>query len=156
MQDADRKILYVDMDDVLCNFSKRHRERLELEPEIAYPQSQYGFFRNLEPMPGALAAMQRLRASDLFQVWILTAPSIPNPLCYLEKRDWVEEHLGVEMLERLIISPNKGLCKGDFLIDDYERGKGQENFEGRLLVFGREPFTDWAAVLTYFEREHGL
>lgn len=52
----------------------------------------------------------------------------------------------------MILSPDKGLLKGDFLIDDHIDGKGQERFEGRLIQFGSGEFPDWAAVLHEFEQ----
>ncbi|MFK8163141.1 MAG: hypothetical protein AB8H12_11815 [Lewinella sp.] len=146
-----KKIIYVDMDGVLCDFVAAHAEALAANPGILYPQSQYGFFRNLRPMPGAIAAMAALQHHPALEVYILTAPSIPNPLCYSEKREWVETHLGMEMVRRLIISPNKGLSKGDFLIDDHTKGRGQDMFEGRLIHFGSVEFPGWEEVLRVFE-----
>ena len=46
-----------------------------------------------------------------------------NPLCYIEKRLWVEAHLGFDVVNRLIISAHKGLNKGHFLIDDNVEGR---------------------------------
>ena len=78
---------------------------------------------------------------------MLTAPSTKNPLSYTEKRLWIENHFSYPFTERLIISPNKGLFKGDFLVDDNTSGKGQENFEGELIQFGSQSFPDWTSVL---------
>ncbi len=36
----------------------------------------------------------------------------------MEKRVWIEKYFGLEFTEKLIISANKGLLKGDLLIDD--------------------------------------
>lgn len=44
--------------------------------------------------------------------------------------------------ERLILAPNKGLLRGDDLIDDHAHGKGQDLFEGQLILFGSEDFPD--------------
>ena len=52
-------------------------------------------------------------------------------------------------VKSLIITPNKGLNKGDYLIDDNDSGKGQEHFEGELIKFGSERYSDWESVLTY-------
>jgi len=147
----EKKIVYVDMDGVLCDFAEAHATALAANPGIQYPQRQYGFFRNLKPLSGALAAMASLRSNPTIEVYILTAPSIPNPLCYSEKREWVENHLGIEMVQKLIISPNKGLNKGDFLIDDHREGRGQDTFEGRLIHFGSAQFPEWEDVLRVFE-----
>lgn len=45
---------------------------------------------------------------------------------------WIKEYLGFDMLEKLILSHNKGLNKGHYLIDDHISGKGQEKFEGKV------------------------
>lgn len=139
-------IVYLDMDDVLCNFKEAHAKALSANPSIQFPQSQYGFFLNLMPKEGAIDAVAAFEASSNYDVYILTAPSLKNPLCYTEKRAWVEKWLGFSMVEKLIISPNKSLLNGDILIDDNVSGKGQEGFEGRLIQFGSKQFPDWAAV----------
>ena len=136
------KRIFVDLDDVMCNFSKAYLEKKS--PECYYPQSDYGFFRNLEPIEDSIESYKILE--NHYDVWILTAPSIHNPLCYSEKREWVEKHLGFETCKKLIISPNKGLLKGDYLIDD----NIHEGFEGELLHFGyNKKFPDWKSILNY-------
>ena len=140
-------IIYIDMDDVLCDFSGAKKRALELFPGIKYPQSQYGFFEKLAPLKGAIDAIKTLIDSDRCDPYILTAPSTRNPLCYTEKRVWVEKKFGYDFVSKLIICSNKGLLKGDILIDDHMNGKGQENFEGRLIHFGSRQYPDWKAVM---------
>ena len=142
-------LVYVDMDDVLCQYSAAYAQAEATRPEVHYPQSEAGFFQNLEPMPGGVEAMNWL--DENCRVYILTAPSMMNPLSYTEKRIWVEEHLGYYFVKRLIISPNKGLLKGDFLIDDHVEGRGQQYFEGALLQFGSAEYPDWGSVLEFFQ-----
>jgi len=96
------------MDDVLCDYTGAYQKALENNPKIQFPQSQYDFYRKLKPLKNALTSVQYLNEKSNFEVYILTAPSVNNPLCYTEKRLWVEDHLGFEMVNRLIISPNKG------------------------------------------------
>ena len=144
-----KKIIYIDMDDVLCHFSKAQKKALVENPAIGFPQSQYGFFRKLEPIEGAIDGVDYLLKQEKFDVYILTAPSIHNPSCYTEKREWVEEYLGMEMVKRLIISPHKGLNKGDFLIDDHIFGKGQENFEGLVIQYGSASYPSWGSILKF-------
>ncbi|WP_300024379.1 hypothetical protein [uncultured Maribacter sp.] len=150
----DKKVVYIDMDDVLCNYSKAHKKTLEDNPEILFPQSQPGFFENLEPMSNAIESFHFFLKSDCFDPFILTAPSVLNPLCYTEKRLWVEKHLGLEIVDRLIISSHKGLLKGDYLIDDHKEGRGQEHFKGTLIQFGQSDFKDWEAVVVYFRTKY--
>ena len=144
-------IIYIDMDDVLCDFTGESKKDLRLNPGIKYPQSQYGFFSKLSPLPGAIDSVIALLASNTYEPYILTAPSVKNPLCYTEKRVWVENHLGMEMVNRLIISPNKSLLKGEYLIDDNTEGRNQSQFEGTLLHFGTDKYPDWKAIRTYLE-----
>jgi len=144
MKEEIDKILYVDMDDVLCDYTRAYSESQEACPEESYPQSKPGFFQNLEPVRGGVEAIALLQ--NFFEVYLLTAPSTRNPLCYTEKRLWVERYLGYPMVKRLIISPNKGLLRGDYLIDDHREGRGQEDFEGELIHFGSDFYPDWSAV----------
>lgn len=143
-----RRIVYVDLDDTLCDFKSAFEEAIKDNPSIQYPQSQYRFFANLKPIQGGLEVMQALKASERYDPYILSAPSTRNPLSYAEKREWVETHLGYEYCERLILCPHKGLLKGDYLIDDNVNGKGQDHFEGELIHFGSSMHPDWHAIRT--------
>ncbi|MCL4109921.1 UNVERIFIED_CONTAM: hypothetical protein GTU68_012730 [Idotea baltica] len=143
-------IIYIDMDDVMCQFSASYTKAISADPDEKYPQSVAGFFLDLEPMPNAIRVIEGFRKD--FDVHILTAPSTRNPLCYTEKRLWVERHFDYEFTQKLIISPNKGLLRGDFLIDDHIEGRGQENFEGQLIQFGSTEFPDWESVDQFFRK----
>jgi 5'(3')-deoxyribonucleotidase len=123
--------IYIDMDGVLANFDKAYWEKRT--DKMEYPQALQGFFENLEPIKGAVSSYNYLNYA--YDVRIATAPSVLNPLCYTEKRLWVEKHLGMQAVERMIIIPDKSLLLGDALIDDNSQGKGQEKFRGRLLRF---------------------
>ncbi|MCH2042666.1 MAG: hypothetical protein MK212_00875 [Saprospiraceae bacterium] len=151
-----KKIIYIDMDGVLCDYKTAYRQSHKANPELKYPQSQEGFFLNLAPLPKAIEAIEFLDAQRIFDVYILTAPSLRNPLCYTEKRLWIEKYLGMGIVRKLIISPNKGLNKGDYLIDDHINGSGQEHFEGQVLHFGYDNFTNWEQVLDFFKQKYEL
>ena len=142
-----KKIVQVDMDGVLCDYEKTHRESLEKYPNIPYPQSMPGFYLNLEPMPRAIEAMRLL--SKIYDVRILTAPSNKNPLSYTEKRLWVENHLGYEFVEGITMSSYKDSVSGDYLIDDKSDSHGQDKFKGELIHFGTSEFPDWLSVYCY-------
>ena len=144
-------IIYIDMDDTLCDYSTAFNEAVNKVPNLAFPQSQYGFYSHLKPIDGAIDGVKHLINSNHFEVYILTAPSTYNPLSYTEKRVWVEKHFGLDFTEKLIICANKGLLKGDVLIDDLIEGKGQEDFEGELIQFGSSKFPNWSAVLAYLD-----
>lgn len=143
-----RKKVYVDMDNCLCDFISSYDEWKKEHPQITYPQSQFGFFSNLKPIPGAIEAFKKLQEN--YEVYILTKPSIYNLMCYTEKADWVKRHLGFEVLDNLIISCDKSLVKGlgCYLVDD-DIHAGQLDFEGEFIHFKTKNFPDWDSVIKY-------
>lgn len=147
--------IFVDMDNVLCDYSNAHTRALEKEPDIKYPQSQYGFFRNLKMIPNKFGYLNKF-----FDVRILSSPSGKNPLSYTEKRIWVEENLGLEAALDMILAPDKSIVGGenDYLIDDldvHERSR-QQHFKGTLIHYGSDEFPDWSSVGKYFEDKYKL
>lgn len=146
----DKIIVYVDMDGTMVDFSSAYKARRQENPLVGYPQSEYGFFENLKPFPDMVETMKAMQADIRYEVFILTAPSEKNPLCYTEKRNSIEKLLGFEWLERLIIAPYKGLMIGDYLIDDMT-GKGQEDFLGHHVHYGRGEIKNWTDVREFFD-----
>lgn len=131
------------MDDTICDFTGEFLIRTRIHPEIVYPQSQWGFFLDLEPLPDAINIVNLLRTK--YKVYILTRPSVMNPLCYTEKRVWIEKYFGIDFCKNLIICYDKSMVKGDYLIDD----KIHEGFEGEHIHFGTEKFSNWQMVKNY-------
>jgi len=60
---------------------------------------------------------------------------------------WVEDYLGIDIANKLILSTNKGLLKGNYLIDDWIIGQGQEYFEGEIIHFGSMKYPNWNDVV---------
>lgn len=148
-----KQIVYVDMDGTLCDYASQHKQYSEWFPERDFVQSTIGFFRSMKPIKGAIDGVNALM--DDFDVYILSAPSGKNPHSYSEKRVWIGDHFGGEFYEKLILSNYKNLNVGDFLIDDFAEGKGQEDFQGELIHFGLSPFEKWEAVVDYLCKRIG-
>jgi 5'(3')-deoxyribonucleotidase len=137
------KRVYIDMDGVLADYDARFLEKKN--HDFPFPQATYGFFTSLDPILNALDSANWI--FDNFDAWILTRPSVKNPLCYTEKRVWVETHLGMKWAEKLILCPDKILLKGDFLIDDWE----WPGFEGQHIHFGSSDFPNWKCVIDFLK-----
>lgn len=139
--------ILIDMDGVLCNYEKAISYFREKISEQHFPQAQLKFFENLEPMPNAIKAYNILK--DKYNVKICSRPSTKNPLCYMEKRLWVEKHLGYEECENLILIEDKTQVVGDWLIDDNIQ-TGDYDPTWKQIHFGSEEYPDWNSILNYF------
>jgi len=138
-------IIYIDMDEVICDFKGAYKLMRKLVPSLEFPQQGVEFWTRLNPIENAIDSVNILR--EKYDVYILSAPSYMNPASYSGKRIWIEEHFDLEFTKKLILCRNKGLLRGDILIDDYIKGNGQEHFDGRLLHFGGEKYPTWKEVL---------
>jgi 5'-nucleotidase len=79
--------------------------------------SREGFFGNLAPIAGGREALFAML--DLgWDVRICTSPIREYRHCVAEKFAWVEAHLGSEWLDRIVLTADKTLVHGDWLIDD--------------------------------------
>lgn len=144
-----KPILYFDMDGVLADFHKALKERVTPELALQYGENLDeipGIFDNLDPVPGAIFAFQEL--SKYYDCYILSTAPWGNPDAWKEKRLWVEKHLGEYGYKKLILSHNKHLNLGDYLIDD-RLANGAAQFQGEHIHFGTDKFPNWAAVLEY-------
>lgn len=142
-----KPIIYVDMDDTLCQFTKAVIE--QRTNEISIPWCKLDFFRKLEPMPGAIDSINKL--SEFYDIWILTRPSIHNPISYMEKRLWIEDNMGFEWCKKLIICPDKTMVKPGILIDDIDWISN--GYDGEQILFGSDLFPNWEHIIEYFKHK---
>jgi 5'-nucleotidase len=131
----------VDMDGVLCDLVGKVRQFLDITaptvewqtPTQYYFADQYpsiiktrimvmmlkrGFFQSLDPIPGAIAGIKRL--SEAHTVRIVSFPKEGNNHSAVEKMEWVDEWLGPEWVQRMILitDGDKTQVRGDWLLDD--------------------------------------
>jgi 5'(3')-deoxyribonucleotidase len=145
-----KKILYIDMDNVLVDFPsafekvpKRylitHKEKMDEVPRI---------FSLMDPLPGALDSYKEL--SPLFDTYILSTSPWENESAWSDKLKWVKNYLGENAYKRLILSHHKNLNAGDFLIDD-RLANGADKFQGEHIHFGTDKFPNWESVVNYLK-----
>ena len=136
----DKKVVWIDMDGVLVDFSKQVENTISNNTFLreAY-KGRYdhipGIFRNPPPIEGAIEAIQKLKESGKYELYIATAAPWGNPSSAMDKRFWIEEHFGDLFRKKMVITHLKNMLRGDYLIDD-RTANGAGEFEGELLQFG--------------------
>ncbi len=147
-----RKILYIDMDNVLVDFPsafdkvpKRylitHKDKMDEIP---------GIFSLMTPLPGAIESFNEL--SSIFDTYILSTSPWENASAWTDKLNWVKNNLGASAYKRLILSHHKNLNVGDFLIDD-RLANGADKFIGEHIHFGTDKFPNWENVVNYLKQK---
>ena len=145
-----KKILYIDMDNVLVDFPTGIAA-LSDELKEAY-KGNYdeipGIFSLMQPMKGAVEAIYLL--AEHYDIYVLSTAPWLNPSAWSDKLEWIQKYFGKEedspLYKRLILSHHKDLNQGDFLIDARTKN-GAKNFQGELLLFGSDAYPDWEHVL---------
>tara|TARA_B100000676_G_scaffold164882_1_gene162157 strand:+ start:202 stop:648 length:447 start_codon:yes stop_codon:yes gene_type:complete len=143
-----KKILYIDMDNVLVDFQsgisklskeviKEYESNLDEVPNI---------FSLMEPLEGAIDSFKIL--SQRYDTYILSTAPWKNSSAWTDKVKWVQKYLGESAYKRLILTHHKNLNHGDYLIDDRTKN-GAGEFKGELIQFGTDKFPDWKTVCSY-------
>lgn len=143
-----KKILYIDMDNVLVDFQSGI-EKLDAKTKDNFLDKYDdvpGIFSLMDPMKDAVSSFNLL--ANKYDTYILSTAPWKNPSAWSDKLLWVQKYLGDKAYKRLIISHHKNMNKGHYLIDDREKN-GAIKFEGEHIKFGSDKFPDWQSVLNY-------
>lgn len=73
-----------------------------------------GFFRGLEPLPGAIPSVAMLNATH--EVLLVTAAE--TPISFKEKAEWVRQHMPFLTKRQLVLMHEKQLIPADYFVDD--------------------------------------
>jgi len=144
----EKKILYIDMDNVLVDFPSGIAR---LPPDVINKYEGVldevpGIFSLMDPVIGAISAFKSLSA--IYDTYILSTAPWENPSAWSDKLLWVKRHLGEPAYKRLILSHHKNLNDGHFLVDDRTKN-GVDRFRGEHIHFGTDKFPDWESVVAY-------
>lgn len=147
-----KKIVYIDMDNVLVDFPSGIA-KLSEETKKAYDgnlDEVPGIFSLMGPMPGAIDAVKLL--AEKFEIYVLSTAPWLNPSAWIDKVEWIHKYFGKgedsPFYKRLILSHHKNLNQGDYLIDDRTKN-GVDKFGGEHIHFGTERFPGWDEVVEY-------
>jgi len=140
------------MDNVLVNFQSgidRIDKNLREEYEGRLDDVP-GIFSLMDPLDGAQEAFKEL--AKLFDTYLLSTAPWENHTAWSDKLNWVKKYLGEPADRRLILSHNKNLNSGDFLVDD-RTANGAGQFKGIHVHFGTDQYPDWDSVLIYLRNQ---
>lgn len=148
-----KKIVYIDMDDTIADFL--NAPIFAVTQKFDVPQMyEPGFFLSLKPLEGALVAVRQIIAMG-YDVQILSQPVAESAHSYSEKVQWIGMHFP-ELVHKINLSQNKGLFKGDYLIDD-NAPKWKDKFEangGKFITFDpHNSKTSWILIVDQLKRE---
>ena len=136
------------MDGVLVDFQSGIDQISDSDRENFKPHFDDvpGIFSKMVPVDGAIESFEKL--SKHFDVYILSTAPWKNSSAWSDKLKWVKKYLGEYAHKRLILSHNKNLNKGDYLIDD-RTAHGVDRFAGEHIHFPSEQFKTWDEVVEY-------
>lgn len=124
------------MDDTIADFGGHPNFNGEKPNEISVScMYEPGFFMSLKPIEGSQAAVRHLMRLG-YDVQILSQPVAESAHSYSEKVQWIGVHFP-DLIYKVHLTQNKGLFKGDYLIDD-NPSKWKEKFEangGKFVHF---------------------
>ncbi|OYT17911.1 MAG: hypothetical protein B7C24_00095 [Bacteroidetes bacterium 4572_77] len=148
-----KKILYIDMDNVLVDFQSgidQFNKQVLAQYEGRYDEIP-DVFGKMKPIEGAIDSYVNLSKS--FDTYILSTSPWENETALVDKLRWVKKYLGEVAYKRVIFSHHKNLNSGDYLIDDRLKN-GVKEFRGKHLHFGKgQLFPDWKSVVEYLSKQ---
>src|ERR1700683_3837492 len=111
------KLVFVDMDGVLADFDHAptfdHSRSVKSQVHKMY---EPGFFFNLRPIAGSQVGVREIMRLG-YDVHILSRPVAESAHSYTEKVHWLGVHFP-ELITKINFAQEKGLFRGDYLIDD--------------------------------------
>lgn len=140
------------MDNTVVDFKsgiKRLPEKDIEEYKNRYDEHPY-IFTLMEPIKDSIESIRKL--NQQFELYILSTAPWNNPNAWKQKRDWIGKYFGEEkedvFYKKVILTHNKNLNKGDYLIDD-RPNNGAKGFDGEWIEFGTKKYPNWKSVVNY-------
>lgn len=149
-----KKIIYVDLDNVVVDFPSAF-SKIKKEVMLKHKGNEdkiHGIFSLMNPKLNSIKAVNFL--SKHFEIFFLSTAPWENPSAWSDKLLWIQKHFPKIGYKRLILSHNKHLNLGNYLIDD-RLANGSNKFTGEHIHFGQQKFKNWEEVVNYLcEKEN--
>ncbi|MCA1054244.1 5'(3')-deoxyribonucleotidase [Rossellomorea aquimaris] len=172
------KTLLIDMDSVICDlmtdwhnrYNQEFDDDLSVDKLLCWDSKKYvkeecgdkiydylhepGLFLHLKPLPDAIEVLERLSAH--YELLIVTS-SVST--AFMEKEQWVQNHLPFIGKENMIFSHRKDKICGDLLFDDAPHNLCSFKKTGRRAVAMDYPYNrsvDVPRVKGWLEFEQAL
>ncbi len=110
------------------NLPQHHQDAID------WVKHRPGFYSEMLPIEGAIDGVMALMASG-HDVWFCSTPETRNPTCASDKIAWVTQYLGAKAAQRVILTHDKTLVRGDLLIDDRPDVKGAMKPTWKQVLF---------------------
>lgn len=181
------KIVLVDMDGVIADFETGFIQSWKQKyPHLAYiPKEQRknpritddypqiyrkkvegiykskGFFLSLPAVEKAKKGISELRDIG-YEVFICSRPLTEYKFCVQEKYLWVEKHLGKDWIKKIILTKDKTLIRGNYLIEDWPEQLGLVTPLWQIVIFD-QPYNreynnnsriNWKSCRAFFKQKH--
>lgn len=75
-----------------------------------------GFYANLTPIEFSIDAVKQLAKN--YDIFFCSSPTVSNPTCHSDKAAWIDKYFGHKYAKKLILTKDKTVVYGDYLIDD--------------------------------------
>lgn len=105
-----------------------------IEKETRAILNEPGFFLSLPVIKDAIEAINEMKQEG-FEVFFCTSPIRQNDPCIKEKFQWIEKYFGFDATRKIIISKDKTLILGHYLIDDKKQTGVNKNPIWKQIFF---------------------
>lgn len=100
---------------------RQNPEVLEQQKKIYHKEK---FYENISPIEGAIEAFNYLNnvkdanGKKIFEIFIVSTPSIKNPTCHTDKVNDIKKYFGEKVADRMVLTGDKTIIGVDIQIDD--------------------------------------
>ena len=149
MRETPKKIVYFDMDNVLVDFDSGINQLTPYHRELY--QNRYDnapdIFAMMKPNGEMVDLFNKLVDDDRFECYVLSTSPWDNITAASDKIEWIKKYLP-KAYKRVILTHNKHLNIGDYLIDD-RTANGAGQFTGKLIQYLTDEFPTVKSIEEY-------